>query len=132
MGWRSAVLAEIVEASNEALAEMVFPNSIDDDSACQGMIRIRDPCRKGQSAACLLGIRPRRLYNERRLAIGQHGRNARAHQATGIQRVASAIDVGRRRIASIPKGLNSWLRLQPGFQVLGPRLHVVALFLESW
>src|SRR4051794_40842623 len=97
-----ACLAEVAERLDDAAAEMLFPEAIDQDASRQRMIGLSKPACEGQPPSCLLCARPGRFYVKRRLAVSQHRRNARTDEPTGIEVIAAAIDVSRRRLAPVP------------------------------
>src|SRR5438132_7481336 len=96
MGGRRAGLAEIGQALDDARAELVLPDAVDVNPRRQRVVGPSQPAGEGQTPSCLFGAGPGRLNVEGCLAVGQHGRHARADQPAGAQIIAPSIYISWR------------------------------------
>ena len=54
MRGRTAEFAKVIDACDNAAAEMMFPNAVHPYPRCERMIRLRDPARQRQPIARLV------------------------------------------------------------------------------
>src|SRR5579884_1356591 len=116
MGGSGAQVAEIVRGRHDAFAEVVLPDTIDEDTSGQWMVRPRQPARPGRAEAARLRSRWGCRETRRFLSIRQHGKNARLHLGARCREVAAAEHIGGWRLARLPGCLNLAERLPPTVQ----------------
>ena len=94
-----AHLPEVLERGDDAAAEMLLPETIDDDARGQRILRRADPSGQRQAAAGGAAVGPRNLG--RRSAVGDHFDEARLHLRTVALDVATNQEVrGRHLVAA--------------------------------
>ena len=118
MRWTVAGGSEVVERADDAGAEVVLPHAIDHDARRERMLRLDQPTGEREASARRFRAGPRRRHDERRLAVGEHGRHTGADEPGRLQVIAAPIDVRRARRAAIPQGADARDRLPGRFERL--------------
>src|SRR5262245_37243999 len=108
---------------------MVRPDAINHDPRRERIFGPSEPSCEGQTAARLACARPRRGRDERGLPIGQHGRDARFHQRSGVGRVSSPQKVRGGRIPLVPQGPDLWFKKFSSLNLLDLPPNVLSSFL---
>src|SRR5437868_6176256 len=106
MTWRRTDFAEVAERGHDAAAEVFLPDPVDHDAGGERVVVSRKPFGEREATPSFLRARPRGLDIKWRLAIRQHARHSRPDEPTWLHRIAAAVDVRGRRLASIPQCLN--------------------------
>ena len=114
----SARFAKVAERFYDALAKVMFPDSIDRHARRQGMVGLRQPSGQCESPPCRFCTWPWRFNVEWSLAVSQHRWDTGADEASWAHRISAAVDVCQRWIAAIPQRLNLWFGLALRFKCL--------------
>ena len=98
MGGRLAHLAEVLERGDDAAAEMLLPEAIDDDPRGHRILRRGDPLREREPAARRVAVGARNFG--RRIAVGDDVDEARLHLRAVALDVAANQEIRRRHLVA--------------------------------
>ena len=110
VGRRGAGLPEIADRPHDAVAEVLFPDSVHHHARGQRVFRIREPFGEGQAAPCLVAAGPGGSDLIGELGRHEHRGRSRLNFRTKAGGHAALQNVAGRRRSAIPQSTNLRLR----------------------